>query len=140
MTPARSAAAFDITTTAAPPSEICDALPAVMVPSASNAGRSPPRLSAVVPGRTPSSVSTTSGSPLRCGTDTLTISSAKRPSFWAADARSCDAAAKASWRSRVMPWAALVYFSVPAPMAHTSKAQNKPSYIMASTTDLSPMR
>ena len=36
--------------------------------------------------------------------------------------------------------AALVYFSVPAPMAHTSKAQNKPSYIMASTTVLSPMR
>ena len=52
---------------ALPPSEIWLALPAVTVPSLSNAGRSPPRLSTVVPGRTPSSCSTTIGSPLRCG-------------------------------------------------------------------------
>ena len=56
-----------MTMTAAPPSEICDALPAVMVPSFANAGRRPPSDSVVVPGRTPSSVSTTTGSPLRCG-------------------------------------------------------------------------
>ena len=94
----------------------------------------------MVPGRTPSSVSTMIGSPLRWGTLTLTISSAKRPSFWAADARSCEVAAKASWRSRVMPSAAAVYFSVPAPMAQTSKAQNRPSNIMESTTFWSPRR
>ena len=58
----------------------------------------------------------------------------------AAEARSCEVAANASWRSRVMPSAAFVYFSVPAPMAQTSKAQNRPSYIMASTSLPSPMR
>ena len=45
-----------MTMTAAPPSEICDALPAVIVPSFANAGRRPPSDSVVVPGRTPSSV------------------------------------------------------------------------------------
>ena len=39
-----------MTTTAAPPSEICDALPAVMVPSFSNAGCRLPSDSVVVPG------------------------------------------------------------------------------------------
>jgi len=86
VTPSSSALARDITTTAAPPSEICDALPAVMVPALSKAGRSEPRDSAVVPGRTPSSVSTTIGSPLRWGTSTATISSARRPSLMAAAA------------------------------------------------------
>ena len=43
--------------TAAPPSEICEALPAVMLPALSNAGRRPPSDSAVVSPRTPSSVS-----------------------------------------------------------------------------------
>jgi hypothetical protein len=94
--------AREVTTTAAPPSEIWLAFPAVIVPSPSKAGRSLPRDSVVVPGRTPSSVSITTGSPLRCGTDTGTISSAKRPSLMAAAARSCDAAAKASCRSRAM--------------------------------------
>ena len=57
----------------------------------------------MVPGRTPSSVSTTTGSPLRWGTVTATISSANRPSLVAAAAFSWEAAAKASWRSRLMP-------------------------------------
>ena len=52
-----------------------------MLPALSNAGRRPPSDSTVVPGRTPSSVSTTTGSPLRWGTSTGTISSAKRPSL-----------------------------------------------------------
>ena len=68
--PSSSALAADITITAAPPSEICEALPAVIVPSLSNAGCSAPSDSAVVPGRTPSSVSTSIGSPLRWGTCT----------------------------------------------------------------------
>ena len=59
--PARSgraprALALLITTTAAAPSEICDADPAVMVPSLLNAGRSRARLSVVVSARMPSSV------------------------------------------------------------------------------------
>ena len=78
------------------------ALPAVTVPSLSNAGRSPLRLSGVVPGRTPSSVSTTIGSPLRWGSDTGAISSAKRPSLMALAARSCDVAASSSCASRLI--------------------------------------
>jgi len=89
--------------TAAPPSEICDALPAVMVPSFENAGRSAPSDSLDVPGRTPSSLSTMTGSPLRCGIETGVISSAKRPSFYTTAAHSCDFAAASSWASRVMP-------------------------------------
>ena len=92
-----------MTMTAAPPSEICEALPAVMVPSLSKAGFRAPSVSAVVPGRTPSSTSTSSGSPLRWGTCTGTISSASRPSLAAAAAFSWLAAAKASWRSREIP-------------------------------------
>ena len=77
--------------TAAPPSEIWQALPAVMVPvlvEGRLAGRRATRRSC--PGRTPSSVSTTIGSPLRWGTATGTISSAKRPSLMAAAARSWE--------------------------------------------------
>ena len=44
-----------MTTTAAAPSEICDAEPAVIVPSLANAGRSRPSDSTVVSARTPSS-------------------------------------------------------------------------------------
>ena len=77
--PSSSALARLMTTTAAAPSEICDADPAVTVPSAENAGRSLARLAAVVPGRTPSSSVTVTGSPLRCGTVTSTISSSNSP-------------------------------------------------------------
>ena len=84
------------TITAAPPSEICDALPAVMLPALSNAGRSAPSDSAVVPARTPSSSLKRRGSPLRWGISTLTISASNRPSFWARAARSCDVAASSS--------------------------------------------
>ena len=103
VTPSSLALSTDITTTAAPPSDICEALPAVMVPSLSNAGFRALSDSAVVPGRTPSSASKRSGSPLRWGTRTGTISSARRPSLAAAAAFSWLAAAKASWRSREMP-------------------------------------
>ena len=73
-------------TSAAPPSEIWEAFPAVIVPSLWNAGFSAPSDSVVVPGRTPSSVSTRIGSPLRWGISTGAISSARRPSLIAADA------------------------------------------------------
>ena len=89
--------------TAAAPSEICDALPAVIVPSLLNAGRSFESESVVVPGRTPSSESITIGSPLRWGTETGVISSAKRPSLMAAAARSWlwAAASSCAWRVRL---------------------------------------
>ena len=101
--PSASALAADMTTVAAAPSEICEALPAVMVPSFANAGRRPPSDSTVVPGRTPSSVSTRIGSPLRWGISIGAISSASRPSFIAAAARSWLLAATSSCMSRVIP-------------------------------------
>ena len=72
------------------------------VPSAENAGRSLASVSAVVSGRMPSSSVTSTGSPLRCGTGTGTISSSNTPFFIAAAARPCDAAEKASCSSREM--------------------------------------
>ena len=74
------------------PSEICDAEPAVIVPSLPNAGRSFASASTVVSPRTPSSSSTTTGSPLRCGTSTGTTSSTKTPFFHASAASWCDRA------------------------------------------------
>ena len=105
--PSSSAFRRDMTTTAAAPSEIWDAEPAVIVPSGANAGRSFASDSAVVSGRTPSSSLTTSGSPLRCGISTGTISSSNRPSFIAAAARSCERAENSSWSCRLMPSRAL---------------------------------
>ncbi len=137
--PSSSAFFAEVTTTAEPPSEIWLALPAVMLPALSNAGRSLPSDSIVVSGRTPSSVSTMIGSPLRWGTGTATISSANLPSLMALAARSCDLAASSSCGARSMP-AEAAYFSVPAPMATWSKAQKRPSYIIESTTFWSPRR
>ena len=65
--PSSSALVLLITTTAAAPSEIGEAEPAVMVPSLLNAGRSVPRDSVVVSARMPSSWAKTMGSPLRWG-------------------------------------------------------------------------
>src|SRR5262249_59832371 len=87
VAPAAAAASDDITTTAQAPSEICEAVPAVMVPSLANAGGSLASASALVSGLTPSSVSKITGSPLRCGTGTGTISSASRPFLIASAAR-----------------------------------------------------
>lgn len=72
-----------MTTTAAAPSEICEADPAVIVPSLLKAGRRPPSEAVVVSARMPSSFLKTTGSPLRCGMLTGTTSSSKRPSFHA---------------------------------------------------------
>ena len=57
VAPICSARSALITTTAAPPFEICDAFPAVIVPSLWKTGFSFARDSVVVPGRMPSSVS-----------------------------------------------------------------------------------
>jgi hypothetical protein len=101
VSPSSAALAADITTTAQAPSEICDADPAVIVPSFANAGLSFDRLSAVVSARTPSSSRNSTGSPLRCGMSTGVTSSSNRPFFAAAAARWWEAAAKASCSSRV---------------------------------------
>jgi hypothetical protein len=86
--PSRSDMARLMTTTAAAPSESCEAFPAVTVPSGPNAGRRVARLSAVVPGRTPSSSVTSSGSAFRCGTGTDVISGSNSPFLCAVVARS----------------------------------------------------
>ncbi len=111
-----------------------------MLPFLSNAGLSPPSDSAVVPGRTPSSVSTTSGSPLRWGTSTGTISSAKRPSLMAAAAFSWLAAANVSWRSRETFAEFWLCCSVERPIAMWSNESVRPSYIIESTRVPSPRR
>jgi hypothetical protein len=69
-----------------------------------NAGRSFASASSVVSGRGCSSVSTTTGSPLRCGISTGTISSANTPRSWAAAQRCWLRSANASWSSRLTPY------------------------------------
>ena len=97
--PRRSASSAVITTRAAAPSLIPDALPAVTVPSFEKAGLSLATASSVVPGRMYSSASITT-SPLRDAIVTGAISSLKRPAFWAASALFWEATAKRSCSSR----------------------------------------
>ena len=137
VSPSSSALALLITTTAAAPSEIGEELPAVIVPSLANAGRSLASDSAVVSGRMPSSSLITSGSPLRCGMITGVISSAKWPFFCAAAARWWLAAAKASCSARVMPCFAPCR-SVDSPIEQQSQASVSPSSAMWSLTVTSP--
>jgi len=87
-----------------------EALPAVMLPPRRNSAGRRASFSAVVSGRGCSSRSTTSASPLRCGTSTGTISSAMRPDSIASRARICERSAKASWSRRSM-WCSSATFS-----------------------------
>ncbi len=80
------ATSAEVTSSAAAPSLIVEAFAAVTVPSFEKAGRRPAILSSFTREGS-SSLSTSSGSPRRWGTSTGTISSLKRPSFWAAWAR-----------------------------------------------------
>ena len=102
FTPSRDAAASDVTSTAAAPSQICDELPAVTFPSGRNAGLSDASASAEVSRR---GVSSTATSAPTCGfvTSTGTISFSKRPSSIAAIARLCDSSEYASSCSREKP-------------------------------------
>ena len=79
-----------------------EALPAVTVPSLAKAGRSLASASMVVPCFGCSSSATTV-SPRRPLTVTGAISSLKRPAFCAASALFCEATAKRSCSSRLMP-------------------------------------
>src|SRR6266568_257403 len=75
VSPNSCAFSLRITTTAAAPSEICEDVPAVIVPSLANAGRSLASASTVVSARMPSSSRHSIGSPRRCGMSTGAISS-----------------------------------------------------------------
>ncbi len=98
--PSSRAFSSDITSTAAAPSLSGHELPAVTVPSGRNAGRSCASTSIVVPGRGPSSASTTvSGTSISlpslsvslwAGTVTGTISASKWPEARASTARFCE--------------------------------------------------
>ena len=136
FSPARSAYSADVTTTAAAPSEICEAVPAVIVPSVLKAGLSLASASAVVPGRMPSSSVTVSCSPL-CRTGTPAISAANRPFLAAAAARWWDMAANSSCCSRVMP-SSRPLRSVDSPMDRWSKASVSPSSAIESSTVTGP--
>ena len=99
--------ASETTSTAAAPSVICEALPAVTVPPSLKAGLSWASPSAVVSRRIPSSA--VKRSVRRCSlpftrptvsTSTGTSSSWNLPASWAAAARRWLSAAKASWSAR----------------------------------------
>ena len=131
--PSSSALALLITTTAAAPSEICEAEPAVMVPSVENAGRSLPRDSAVVSPRMPSSVlnydrvalALRDRRPARSPRRTRRSPRPRRPA--GASGRRTRPARRGSARSGAL------YFSVDAPIATWSNAQNRPSWAMWSS-------
>ena len=88
-----------VTTTAAPPSFSGQALPAVIRPSSRKTGFRPASFSTVVPGRGPSSRSTTVPSASVTGV----ISASKKPSSWRATASCWERAANSSISSRVIP-------------------------------------
>ena len=112
--PRFEAASAPISTRAAAPSLMPEALPAVTEPSLEKAGRSFARASTVTPALGNSSVSTMV-SPLRPLMVTGTISSLNRPALMAASALFCDAVANWSCCSRVIChfWAT---FSAVVPM------------------------
>jgi hypothetical protein len=93
------AGASEATISAAAPSLTPEALPAVTVPPLRKGVGSFARPSSVVSARGCSSRSTTTGSALRCGMVTGTISPEAARSG-AATARCCERSAKASWSSR----------------------------------------
>ena len=101
--PSSAALRSDMRTTAAAPSLILDALPAVTVPSFLNTGRRVESLSRLVSALGPSSALTTTGSPRRWGTDTGVIWPSNRPSSMADTARWWLMSASSSWSSRLTP-------------------------------------
>ena len=114
LMPRRAASAALITTSAAAPSLMPEALPAVTVPSLAKAGRSLPSTSSVVSGFGYSSSATTT-SPLRPFTVTGAISSLKRPAFMASPALCWLPAANSSCSARVS-WYCRATFSAVLPM------------------------
>ncbi len=101
------------TISAAAPSQIPLALPAVTTPSFLKTGGSLARVSIVVCGRGCSSVSTVFG-PLRVFTSTGAISSAKKPPSCAAAHFCCERTPKASESSRLMSYFSARFSAVTA--------------------------
>ena len=111
VTPSSFAFSSLITTIAAAPSLMLEAFAAVTIPSFLNAGRSLAIPSAVVPGRGPSSVSTTMVS-FFFFTSTGTISSLNFPASIAAQAFCWLAAANSSSCSLVSPHCSATFSAV----------------------------
>ena len=111
--------------TAAPPSEICDALPAVTVPSFAKAGRSFPSDSIVESARTPSSIVTSARCLIWLASSGM-ISSLYQPSDVAVAARACEVAANSSCSSLEISYSPAVH-SAAHPIPHPSNGQVKPS-------------
>ena len=126
--PSSSAFALLMTTTAHAPSEICDAEPAVIVPSCENAGRSlPERLDGGV--RADALVLADDDRvalALRdLDRDDLVVEAAR--SSIAAAARWCDRAANSSCSSRVRCSSRALRLSVRSPIAWSVKTSQRPS-------------
>jgi hypothetical protein len=85
----------------------------------------------------PSSVDTTTGSPLRCLTLIGAISPSKIPFFEAMAARWCECAATLSWEVRSMPRTRFL-LSVESPMECPSKASVRPSCAATSSAWMAP--
>ena len=137
--PYRSTARSDATSSAAAPSLTPEEFPAVMLPPG-NSGRSLPSASSEV-SRGCSSRSTSTGSPLRDGTATGTISRASRPPATALAVRSCDRSANASWSSRAIPcssatcWAVCGMESVPCSRSISGLTNRQPSVVSCTSFD-----
>jgi hypothetical protein len=109
------ATSSEVTTQAAAPSLIVEALPAVTVPFERKAGFNFASESSDESSRGPSSVSNINEAPLRWGISTAVISSLNLPVLTAAAALSCEPRAYSSCRWRVI------------------------SYLSATTSPVSPM-
>jgi len=120
-----------MTTTAAAPSLIPEALAAVTVPSFLKAGFRPASFSAVVSPRGCSSVSKRIGSPFFAGISTATISSLNFPAFIAAAVLFWLSAANSSCSSRGISYFAAM-FSAVMPMWTNVMGQLRPSAIIES--------
>ncbi len=109
--PSSSAFSRLISSTAAAPSEICDALPAVIFPSGLKAGLSWLRPSSDVPGRMPWSVISVSPSIVICA-----ISRSNRPSSVAFCASAWERTASSSSSERgISHWSAIISAPRPCP-------------------------
>src|SRR5688572_6629853 len=138
-TPSALARAALITTSALAPSLICEALPAVTVPSFLKAGLSLPSDSAVASARTPSSVLNAVGGPFFCGSSSAKVSSSNLPAAAASAAFLWLAAAKASCAARSTSYFWLTSSAV-RPMWKSLYTSHRPSQTIESISCEWPRR
>ena len=138
--PRACARSAEATTSAAAPSLMPLALPAVTVPSLLEGGlQLRERLGGGAGARILVGVERSSASPFFCGTGTATISSLKLPAAIAAAARAWLCAANASCAARVT-WYLSATFSAVMPMWMSANASVSPSWSMWSSTSPWPSR